>query len=181
MTELSKTHVVAWKLWTVSVLKNSVPAVLEQLPTSSQHNCEEKMGLRWGISTLCEFRLLSHPSFRPLRWNYRHATPESLRAGDLLHYSSPGNRIAKPESPKEGPVQVLKKKKKYQSSMKIFSPKLLIKLLTILYIHITDCHSIKIFFERWCFWEANWAHLVAIETFKIIKLLFLTTQSVKLH
>lgn len=66
--------------------------------------------------------------------------------------------------------------------MKIFFPKVLIKCRTILYISITDCHSIKIFFLKG---DASGKQTelisVAIETFKMIKLLFLTTQFVKLH
>lgn len=44
MTEQSKPSIVDWKLETVSVLRNSVPAILEQLPTASQQNCGEKNG-----------------------------------------------------------------------------------------------------------------------------------------
>lgn len=39
MTEHSKPNIFARLLGTVSVLKNSVPAILEQLPTASQQNC----------------------------------------------------------------------------------------------------------------------------------------------
>lgn len=104
MTEQSKPNIVAWNLGTGSVLKKSVPAVLEQLPTSSQHNSEEKMGLRWDISTLCEFRFLSHPLVRPLRWNYRHRVPQSRWSASLLITWK--QRTAKSEDP----MQVFKKK-----------------------------------------------------------------------
>lgn len=126
-----------------------IPIILEQLPTSLQQNCGEKMWLRWDTSTLYEFRLLSHPLFRLIRWDYRHTIPKDPSEQMICfttHHLETQN--CKKVSPSRKILCSYKKKKaikKHQSSMKICSPELLIKWLTIPYISTADCHSTKIF------------------------------------
>lgn len=66
--------------------------------------------------------------------------------------------------------------------MKICSPELLIKWLTIPCISIAGCHSGKIsFFKGDTSGKQIEPIWIAIEIFQVIKLLFFTTESVKSH
>lgn len=66
--------------------------------------------------------------------------------------------------------------------MKIFSPELLTKWLTIPYINTTGCHSTKIFFLKGDASEKQIEPIwVAFGIFKVIKFLFFTTESFKSH
>jgi len=92
------------------VLRNSVPAILENYLQHHNRTAGNKMGLKGDISTLYEFRLLCHPPFRLLWRCYRCTIPKRLSeqmSCFTAHHLETEN--CKSESLKADPVQPLKK------------------------------------------------------------------------